>query len=89
MQNKLYNTYSNAMGSQDTYEKKQDSKSKGTTNEDLISKVLANPKEYYDYDKKKFSLEAIQDSFNLNRDKAYNLIRLLKFKQDKAMLSTA
>jgi len=80
MQKQLYTTYSTEMSVVDTYKVKGINPNKSLTNDQLIEKVMANPKEYYNYKKKKFVLEALQDSFKLSKDKAYNLIRLLNFK---------
>jgi len=87
MQKKLYTTYSTEMVDQDTYNVKANNKNIVLTNDQLIAKVVANPKDFYDYEKKKFSFEAMQDTLKLSRDKAYSLIRLLNFKIDNNTLA--
>lgn len=76
MQKQLYKTYAEGMSEVDTYEVKP---TKLSTDQ-LIAKVVNSPKEYYDFNKKKFVIEALQESFNLSNTKAYNIIQLLNFR---------
>lgn len=86
MQKQLYKTYAEGMVDVDTYDVQV--KKKALSNDELIAKVVASPKEYFDYNKNAFVISALQDGLKINAWQARNLRQLLNFKRDNSKLSS-
>lgn len=84
MQKRLYSTYAEGMADLDTYDVQE--KSKGLSNDELIKKVVANPKEYYDYHKQNFIVSALEEGLQIKSWRARNLMQLLNFKRARGTL---
>lgn len=87
MQDQLYNTYSQEMVAVDTYNVKGSKNGVAeVNNKDLIAKVLAKPKDFYDFKRKKFIIEALQEGLGIKQWKARDLMQLLNFKKNNGAL---